>query len=352
MSTNKIRVDTRTIITFWLVPLGIVLVGLFIIKAVTALLILGLALFIALAISPLVNNISARIPGRSRNLATALAYVIVVGILSLILAIVVPVIISETTKLVSTLPETMKTDSELWNGLNAFGSQFGIDDLRAQIVAIIDNFANSFDLGGAILSGIGAISSALAAFVLVLVLAFLMLIEGPRIMNYIKTRFGDQKRAPKAIATAEKMGDVISKFISGELVVALINGSFTALTVFTLSLFFNFSPSLALPFALITGVLGLIPLFGSFIGGCTVALLLLFSSPWAAITYFIAYLVYLQLEGNIIYPKIQSRGMHLPTLVVLAAITLGIYTLGLLGAIIAVPIAGCIKVIINEYFAK
>ncbi len=99
MKDNKVSIDhinTRSIIAFWLVPLGIVLVGLFIYKAIAGLIILGLALFVALAISPLVNRISRRIPGRSRNFTTALAYIIVVGALSAILAIVVPAVIGET----------------------------------------------------------------------------------------------------------------------------------------------------------------------------------------------------------------------------------------------------------------
>jgi len=351
MNNNKIRIDTQTVIKFWLVPLAIVLIALAVGKALTALIILGLALFLALAISPLVNSISRRIPGHSRNFATALAYIIVVGILCAILAVVVPVVIGETTQLISSLPETLKSDGDFWNGLNSFGQNIGIDDLRYQVISAIDAFAHNFDFGGAILSGVSAVGSILAGFVLVLVLAFLMLIEGPSIMGFLKTKFGKNKRGPKAISAIERMGEVISKFISGELVVALINGCFTALTVFILSLIFNFSAGLALPFGLITGILCLIPIFGSLVGGIVISLLLLLSSPWSALVFFIAYMVYLQLESNIIYPKIQSKGLHLPTLIVLAAITIGIYTLGLIGAIIAVPIAGCIKVLIDEYTA-
>ena len=171
---KKINIDTRTIITFWLVPLGIVLAGLFISHALTGLIILGLALFIALAISPLVSAISRRIPSRSRNFATAVAYVVVVGTLTLILAIIVPVIIGETSRLVSSLPDTLKSDSDLWYNLNNFGQSFGINDLRAQILSFVSSFANSFDIGGVILSGVGAIGTTLAGFVLVLVLAFLI----------------------------------------------------------------------------------------------------------------------------------------------------------------------------------
>ncbi len=346
---KKVRIDTKTIILFWLVPLAIALVLLFIWKAAAGLIILGLALFLALAISPLVNAISRRIPGRSRNLVTALAYIIVVGILCLILSVIVPVIVGETTKLVSSLPDTMRSDSDLWNGLNSFGHNIGIDNLRAQVISIVDNFANSFDFGGAILSGVSTIGTVLAGFVIVLILSLLMLIEGPRIMHFAKEKYKSNKRAEKAISTLEKMGKVVSKYVSGQLTVALMDGCATALIVFVLSLIFGFSPGLALPFGLITGTLCLIPLFGGFVGGCIVSLLLILSSPWAALVYFIAFVIYLQLEGNLIVPRVQSKGLKLPALVVLGAITIGIYTFGLLGAIIAIPIAGCIKVLIDEY---
>ena len=90
-------------------------------------------------------------------------------------------------------------------------------------------------------------------------------------------------------------------------------------------------------------------MFGSFIGGCLVALLLAFNSWGAGLAFFIYTIIYLQIESNVISPKIQSKGLKLPALVVLASVTIGVYTFGLIGAIIAIPIAGCIKVLVEEF---
>ena len=80
--SNKIEVDTKTFVRFWLVILGLGLIALFIMQAATGLLILGIALFLAIAISPLVNKLADVIPGKGRRLPTALAYVLVMAVLS------------------------------------------------------------------------------------------------------------------------------------------------------------------------------------------------------------------------------------------------------------------------------
>ena len=78
-------------------------------------------------------------------------------------------------------------------------------------------------------------------------------------------------------------------------------------------------------------------------------LILLFNNPLAAIIFAIIYIVYAQIGNNVIAPKIQGSALKLPAVMILVAIVIGMYIFGLLGAIIAVPIAGCIRVLIDEY---
>ena len=92
----------------------------------------------------------------------------------------------------------------------------------------------------------------------------------------------------------------------------------------------------------------LIPMFGPIISCVLITLLLLFSSPVAAIIFVIFYIIYAQIENNLIAPKIQGDALNLPTALILTAIVIGMYMFGLVGAIIAIPIAGCIKVILEE----
>ena len=151
----------------------------------------------------------------------------------------------------------------------------------------------------------------------------------------------------------DRLAQVVARYVTGALTVSLINGCATTLVVFTLSAIFGFlSSGLAVPFGMITGILSLIPMFGSFIGGSIVSILLAFNSPAAGIIFFIYILIYLQIEANFISPKVQSRGMKLPAHVVLSAVTNGVNMIGLIGAIVAIPITGCIKILIDEFAAE
>ena len=111
----------------------------------------------------------------------------------------------------------------------------------------------------------------------------------------------------------------------------------------------DISSSLAIPMGMITMLFYLIPMFGQFIGGTLVTVLLLFSNPIAGGIFAVIYIIYSQVENNVISPKIQGDALNLQPLVILCAVTIGMYMFGLLGAIIAIPIAGCIRVLVEEY---
>ena len=93
----------------------------------------------------------------------------------------------------------------------------------------------------------------------------------------------------------------------------------------------------------------LIPMFGQIISVCLVVVILAISSPVAAIIFALVYIIYAQIENNVIAPKIQGSALKLPAVVILGSMIIGMYMFGLLGAIIAIPIAGCIRVLIEEY---
>ena len=351
MST-RIQVDTKTFVRFWLVILGFILAALFIYKASTGLIIIGASIFFAIAISPLVRKLAHLIPGKSRTAPTALAYIIVVGVIIAIISVITPVVIHESVRFVSSLPQTIDDATGNLDGLTAFGQRIGIDNLPEQINLAIESFSKSFveNFGNNLLSSVSAIASFVAALILLLVLTFLMLMEGPNLVKTFWANFKSNPRAHRAEQIINRMANVISRYVTGALTVSLINGCATTLVVFTLSAIFGFLPSgLALPFGMITGIMSLIPMFGSFIGGSIVSILLAFNSPVAGIIFFIYILIYLQVEANLISPKVQSRGMKLPALLVLSSVTIGVYMFGLIGAIIAIPIAGCIKILIEEF---
>ena len=351
--TTKVQIDTKTFVRFWLVIIGFIIVGYFLYKASFGLSIIFAALFFALAINPLIKKLSRIFPSKSRNLPIALSYIIVVGSIIIFASIVIPTVANESIRFFQNLPSIINGATENTSFIEKVGTNLGIDNLRGQINQVVVKFSNNMvdNFGDILTSSINSIANFFAVVILSLVLAFFMLTEGPILLNKIWGYFGASKKACRTQHVVGRLASTVSKYVSSAVTVALINACSTAVAVFIICIAFQISPGFALPFGLITGVFSLIPMFGSFIGGAIVALLLGFNAIWAGIAFIIYTIVYLQIESNIISPKIQGKGMNLPALAVLSAVTIGVYTFGLAGAIISIPIAGCIKVLIEEYGA-
>ena len=347
----RVTVDTKTFIRFWLVILGFGAAGLLIWKASLGLLIVGAALFLALAISPLVRKLSRLIPGKGNKLPIAIAYTIVIACIIAFIMVVVPTIVNESVRFAKNFPTTIDHVTQNLSWINDAGEQIGIHNLQDQLVSGVSGFAASVteNLGANIINSLGTLATVISAVILILVLTLFMLTEGPSLSAMFWGNFKNNKQANRAERVIGRMANVISKYVSNALTVAMINAAATAVVVFILCLIFRLSPGLALPFGLITGVFSLIPMFGSFIGGALVALLLAFNVWGAGLAFIIYTIIYLQVEANVISPKVQGKGLQLPALVVLASVTIGVYTFGLLGAILSIPIAGCVKVLLEEY---
>ena len=352
-TTTKVQIDTKTFIRFWLVIIGFVAAGYLLAKASAGLLIIGCALFFALAIKPLVNRLANFFPSKSRNLPIAIAYFIVVGFICCFIAIVVPTVVAETAKFASNLPNIIDGATNGLTFIDDLGESLHIDNFREQAIKAVGDFCQTFvnldNFSSTITDSITAVGSGVATIILTLVLAFFMLTEGPQIFKEFWANYPNNGPTKKAKRVIARLSQTISTYVSSAITVALINAGATIIAIFILSLIFKLNPGLALPFGLITGVFSLIPMFGSFIGGAIVALLLGFSQIGAGVTFLIYTIVYLQIESNVISPKIQGKGMNLPALAVLSAVTIGVYTFGLIGAIVSIPIAGCIRVLVEEY---
>lgn len=349
--TTKVQIDTKTFIRFWLVIIGFVVAGFLLYKASFGLSIIFAALFFTLAISPLIKKIANIFPTKSRIFSIAIAYILVVGFIVAFAAIVVPTIANESVRFFSNLPALVDDATGNIGLINQIGNSLGIANLQDQINQVVQKFSTEMvgDFGNIISTSIGTIGSFFAVLILALVLAFFMLTEGPALTQKFWKYLSKNHNTKRVQRVVDRLANTVSTYVSSSVTVALFNAAATAIAVFIICLCFNISPGLAFPFGLITGVFCLIPMFGSFIGGAIVALLLGFNAFGAGITFLIYTIVYLQIESNIISPKIQGKGMQLPALVILSAVTIGVYTFGLAGAIISIPIAGCIKVLIEEY---
>lgn len=346
-----IEASTNTLIRFWLVPLGLLIAGVAVYSARTALIIIGTALFLALALNGPVTRLARHLPDRSRVFGTAISYVIVVAFLGAFLFLAVPPIIQQTAKFAQTVPGLIESAREERHGLNAFIEEYNLQpQVDSAVTSLQENSSRwASSVGSNIINGIGSLFSFLAAVILVLVLSFLMLIEGPALMRRFWGLYNDPERMEYHRGVVQRMHAVVAGYVTGQLTVSGLGAFAAGLVVFLLSFFFNVPANLAIPTAAVTFILSLIPMFGATIGGLLITALLAFNDLGAAIIYVVFFIVYQQIENNYISPTIQSKRLELSALMILASVTIGLYLFGIAGGIISIPIAGCIKVLFDTW---
>lgn len=353
----KIDIDTKTFIRFWIVVIGFLLLGLVIWRAKDALILIFISLFFALALNHPVSKITQALPGSKENRvgATAVAYFLIVALLGLFISFVVPTLVEQTSKFVDNLPSLVEGFSGQYSGLENFADKYNLTSYVEQVaVSLQDSFADlSKNIGGMVFNGVNAIARAIFSVFMVLAMAFLMLIEGPDWLRRLWQSYEDKEKMKKHRRIANRMYESVSAYVNGQLLIALVSGVGGAITVVILSLFFAEVPSdLAIPVGVILSIIGLVPMFGATIAGIIAALIIGFNVPFAGIVFGIYFIIYQQIENNIISPMIQAKTNQLSALLVIVAITIGIYAFGILGALISIPAAACAKILFEEYISK
>ena len=351
----RIEIDTKTFVRFWLVVMGFGLAGLAIYSAKDALILLGTSLFLALALNRPVAAIAKKLPGKSRLGGTALAYTTLVLLLGCVAWFVVPPIVQQSAKFVESVPSLIDQTGSQWHGFNELIDKNG---LRPQVDTTLNNLrqqASSWaaSAGTSLISSVGSLAAFLGSLFLVLVLSFLMLLEGPMWMKRLWGLYNDQEKMERHKKLVGRMYNVITGYVSGQLTVSGIDAILSGFVVFVLSLAFPaIDSNLAMLTVMVTFVLTLIPMFGATLAGLLIALLLFFNNVTAGVIYAIYFIVYQQIENNFIAPSIQSKKLELSALMVLSSVTIGLYVGGLLGSLIAIPTAGVVRVLLENYLEQ
>ena len=351
---TRVEIDTHTFVRFWLVLVGFVLALVALYSAWTGLVVVGAGFFMAVTLYGPVNALASRVPGRSRALATAIAFILIIVAIGTILVLAVPPMLQQTSKLLDTLPGALRSLSESSHVINDLVQRYHIEaqvqSALASMQANLTHWAAQF--GANIVSSLSSFASFVSALFLSLVMAFLMLVEGPMWMRRIWSLYQDPAKLKRHQKLGRQMQAVVANYVTGQLAVSGIGALIAGAAAYIISLIFPDVPgNLALPTIAITFVLSLIPMFGATLAGATVALLIGIGSVPAAIAYVIFFIIYQQIENNFVSPAIQSKQNDLSPLEVLIAVTLGIYVFGLAGGIISIPIAGSAKVLLQDYLA-
>ncbi|WP_053386329.1 AI-2E family transporter [Leucobacter japonicus] len=206
----------------------------------------------------------------------------------------------------------------------------------------ITDFLTSAQFGSGALAGVGAVTSFITGLVLMVVVLFFFLKDGPSIWRFLLRPFQGEglRRAERAGA---KTVETLGSYVRGTAAVAAVDALGIGLGLVILQV------PLALPLAVLVFVLAFIPIVGATVAGILAALVALVANgPVNAIIVVGVVILVNQLEGNFLQPVLMGRALKLHSLVILLALTIGTVLSGILGAILAVPIAavawGVVKV--------
>lgn len=340
--TVKLDIENRTIIrvmavvvAFWL---GLSL--LYQIRGAITLLIISV--FLAMALNPPVSYLASKVPRGGRVLATGLAYLVVLSLLSIFVYSTFPPLISETRNLVSTIPQRVENIEEESAG-GAVADLIDRYDLGEEAQELAGSVTERLgDIGGPIVTGIGKVTSSLIAFVTILVLTFLMLVEGPQWLELFWA-YHPKERRQHHRELARKMYRVVTSYVNGQLIIASIAGLSSLVMLVIVGI-----PN-AIALAGLVALTGLIPLIGATLGAVIVVLFALFQSAGQALVMAIFFIIYQQIENNTVQPYVQSRALDISPLLVLVAVIVGIQLGGLLGGFLAIPVAASLRILAIDY---
>lgn len=353
-STIPGNVSTSTFIRFWLVMVGFLVTLLAIFLAYKAIILISIAAFLAIALNTPVSGIAKRLPSRSRVSATALAYVLVMGGLLTFLFFAVPIIVDQLAHFVKTLPSIIEEIARQSRWIQDLVVKYGLEQQYDDTLQNLQEQATkaASNAGGSFVSSIGSIVEAFTSTLLVVVMTFLMLVEGPTWIKRLWGLYRNDNRRDHHRKIFNGMYKVITGYINGQVLISAISSICALVVIIILSALFDLPANLAIPIAFILFIAGLIPMFGATIGAIIAALLIGINDVGAALIFLVYYFVYQQIENNFISPTVQSKTVEISALTVIIALTIGITLFGLLGGLISIPIAGCIRVLVNDYLER
>ncbi|PCE15692.1 permease [Microbacterium sp. SZ1] len=336
------RID-RPFVFGFLVTLGglaAVLLGLALANLSTVLIYIALALFAALGLDPSVRFLERR--GLSRALSVVTVILALVVVAGLLLWMVVPIVVDQIASFIRSVPGMIAefTRSDIYATLERqFGDQF--EDLVADVQKFLTDPGNIAVIGGGALQVGASIASAISGIIVVLVLTLYFVATLPTIKSGL-LRLVPARDRTRASDITDQITDSVGGYVMGMVVLAFCNAVLTFVLYLLLGL--PFPPLMATVAFCIT----LIPLVGSVLFWIIGTTLALFTNPIAALVFAIVYLVYMQIEAYVITPRVMNRAISIPgSLVVIGALAGGTL-LGLLGALVAVPVAASILIIIKQ----
>ena len=276
------------------------------------------AFFLTLALNAPVYWLSKRIPGKrrgSRALATTLSFLIVIILLGLFIASVVPPLVKQTENLINAAPHLLRDfrdqNSPVGKIIRKYHLQKEVNNFSTQLSNRLKNS------GGTALSSVEHIGSSAFSLLAILVLTFMMLVEGPRWVAFTRRVIPDRHHELADRLTNE-MYQVVKGYVNGQVTLAAL----ASVLIIPAVLLLHISYPAAL--LVVIFVCGLIPLLGHTIGAVIVTIVALFHSTSSAVIILIYYILYQQIENYLIQPRIQANSTNMSPLLVFMSVVVGV----------------------------
>ncbi|GAA2563588.1 putative PurR-regulated permease PerM [Neomicrococcus aestuarii] len=302
---------------------------------------IAVALFIALGLDPIVRWFESRkMPRAVGVLAAMLLLVVVVGG---IMGTLIPTIIQQTTQFVENAP-TIVADFLKSDFFLTIDEQFHVstritDEVNkffADSAAVGGLFGGVIGVGGMVFNGFFGVLT-----VLVLAIYFLSSLPAIKAWAY---RLAPRSRRPRVQMLSEQITNSVGNYVMGQAIVATINAVYAFIVMSIVGVPY------ALLLAFVVIILAFIPLVGAVIAGIIVSLIALTVSWQTAVIYAICYFAYLQFEAYFISPRIMQRAVAVPGAVAVIAVIAGGALMGIAGALMAIPLAAAVLLLVREVF--
>ncbi|WP_336630999.1 MULTISPECIES: AI-2E family transporter [unclassified Microbacterium] len=210
---------------------------------------------------------------------------------------------------------------------------FDIDHDRIdQWLSQLSGYLTSAQFGSGALAGVSAVANFVTGFVLMIVMLFFFLKDGPQMWAFLLRPFRGEKYE-RAVRIGDKTVSTLGSYVRGTATVAAVDAVGILIGLLILQV------PLAVPLAVLVFLLAFIPIVGATLAGILAALVALVANGWVVALLVVGVVVLVnQLEGNLLQPVLMGRSMKLHAFVVLVALTIGTVLSGIVGAVLAVPI--------------
>ena len=302
-----------------------------------------ISLFLALALNPAVEWLQRRRGLKRRGAAAAVAYLLALGFFVAIGFTFVPTLVHQVNDFVNKLPDYSHDVTHGRGRLGFLETKYHIQE-RIRKAVSEGGATKVLGLSGVALTVAKSVISIVVASITILFMTYFMLLEGP---SWVERFFGllPERSRPRWRRVAHEIYRTVGGYVTGNLLISLIAGGLTTIVLLVLGVPY------AVALGLIVAILDLIPLAGATIAAILIGVVAFIHSIPAGIIVVVFFIVYQQVENHVLQPLVYGRTVQLSPLVVLISILIGAELAGIIGALGAIPVAGSIQVVLNDWRA-